>query len=410
MGRRQRYAGLLRLAVGRIVGRFTRGEGKQLALSIFGVAIAIMVMVTVGGVAVGLASQSAIQGEDVDYWIVPEERTASSIAVSVEGTQLGGTHAAAARLDNVPAIDYATPVLLRVVQIRAPATNTSEYIIAAGVIPDGTDRDILGVSTGALTQGDPYYANGTYDGEWTGEVVASDAAAELLAVETGDEVTLPRQQANRSMRVENVSAGSYSTGAGPLPIVVVHQSELQTMTGATNGDPADQILVSTTSPGVKSQIESLYPQTTVITKSGFTGQSLSTSSLPVAIAVTAVITAVVVGTLFVATMMGLELHANRKRLAVLTAIGYPTRSRALLVIAETFILTLCGTALGIFLGVGGIELTNRLAAQYLGVQSVATFDPRLVLAAGVVAIVIAAAASIYPVWLTRRADVLEVLG
>ncbi|RLM84002.1 ABC transporter permease [Halobellus sp. Atlit-38R] len=410
MGRWHRYTGLVRLAIGRISGRFARGEGKQLAVSIFGVAIAIMVMVTVGGVAIGLASQSAIQGEDVDYWVVPEDRTATSIAVSVEGTQLGGTHDVAAQLNQNPQVSYATPVLLRVIQVRAPASNTSEYVLAAGVIPNGADRDILGVSTASLTPGDPYYANGTYSGEWTGEVVASDAAADLLALDTEDSVTLPRKKFNRSLRVVNVSTGSYSTGTGPLPIVILHQSELQAITGATSGDPADQILVSTTNSGVKSQIEELYPQTTVVTKSGFAGQSVSTSSLPVAIAVTALLTAVVVGTLFVATMMGLELHADRKRLAVLTAVGYQTSSRALLVVAETFVLTLLGTGAGILLGIGGISVTNQLAARYLGVQSVATFDPRLLLAAGVVALVIAAAASIYPVWLTRRADVLEVLG
>jgi putative ABC transport system permease protein len=369
-----------------------------------------MVMVTVGGVALGLASQSAIQGDDVDYWIVPEDRTASSIAVSVEGSQLGGTHAAADQLNSDPQIEYATPVLLRVVEVRVPASNTSEYVIAAGVIPSGDDRTILGTSTAALTPGDPHYANGSYDGPWTGEVVASEAAADLLDAETGDTFVLPRQQSNRSLQVVNVSTGSYTTGAGPLPIVVLHQSELQTITDTTAGDPADQILVSTTASGLKPQLEGLYPRTTVVTKSGFAEQSVSTSSLPVAIAITAVLTAVVVGTLFVATMMGLELHAGRKRLAVLTTIGYQTRSRAFLVVAETFILTVCGTAFGVLLGLGGIRLTNLLAERYLGVQSVAIFDTRLVLAAGVVAGVIAVAASVYPVWLTRRTDVLEVLG
>ncbi|QCC47230.1 ABC transporter permease [Halobellus limi] len=410
MGSRHRYAGLLGVALGRLAGRFRRGEGKQLAVSVLGVAIAIMVMVTVGGVALGLASQSAIQGDDVDYWIVPEDRTASSIAVSVDGPQLGGTHDVTARLNRNPQVEYATPVLLRVVQLRAPASDTSEFVLVAGVIPDGGDREVLGVSTAALTPGDPYYANGTYDGEWTGEVVASGPAAELLALEGGDPLATPRQGSNRSLHVENVSTGSYNTGAGPLPIVVVHQSELQAITGATAGDPADQILVSTTSAGVRSELEALYPQSSVITKSGFAEQSVSTSSLPVAVALTAVLTAVVVGTLFVATMMGLELHADRRRLAVLAAIGYRTRSQAFLVVAETFILTLCGTVVGIALGVGGIAATNALATRYLGVQSVAVFDPILVGAAGAVAVLIAAAASIYPVWLTRRTDVLEVLG
>lgn len=410
MGNWHRYAGLLRLAAGRIAGRFRRGEGKQLAVSIFGVAIAIMVMVTVGGVALGLASQSAIQGDDVDYWIVPEDRTASSIAVSVEGSQLGGTHATADRLNRDPQIEYATPVLLQVVEVRVPASDTSEYVIAAGVIPGGDGRNILGTSTAALTPRDPYYANGTYNGSWTGEVVASEAAADLLSAETGDAFVLPRQQSNKSLQVVNVSTGSYTTGAGPLPVVVLHQSELQAITDSTAGDPADQILVSTTASGLKPRLEGLYPRTTVVTKSGFAEQSVSTSSLPVAIAITAVLTAVIVGTLFVATMMGLELHAGRKRLAVLTTIGYQTRSRAFLVVAETFMLTVSGTAFGVLLGLGGIQLTNILAEQYLGVQSVAVFDTRLVLAAGVVAGIIAVAASVYPVWLTRRTDVLEVLG
>ncbi|WP_144905861.1 ABC transporter permease [Halobellus captivus] len=410
MDSRHRYIGLLGIAVGRLVGRFRRGEGKQLAVSVLGVAIAIMLMVTVGGVALGLASQSAIQGDNVDYWIVPEDRTASSIAVSVDGPQLGGTHDITAELNTNPQIDYATPVLLRVVQLRAPASDTSEYIIVAGVVPDGGDREVLGVSTGALTPGDPFYANGTYDGRWTGEIVASEPAAELLSAEVGDSLTMPRQDSNRSLHVENISTGSYNTGAGPLPIVVLHQSELQAITGATDGDPADQILVSTKSSDVRPELESLYPQSTVVSKGGFAEQSVSTSSLPVAVALTAVLTAVVVGTLFVATMMGLELHADRQRLAVLSAIGYRMRSQAFLVVAETFILTGIGTFVGVGLGLTGIAATNALATRYLGVQSVAIFDPVLVLTAGAVAVVIAAAASIYPVWLTRRTDVLEVLG
>jgi putative ABC transport system permease protein len=410
MGRRQRYGGLLRLAVGRIAGRVRRGDARQLFVSVLGVAVAIMLMVTVGGVAIGLASQSAIQGENVDYWIVPEGTTATSIAVSVGGPQLGGTHAAAARLNDHEQIEYATPVLLRVIQLRAPASDSTEYVIAVGVIPDDQPRSILGVSTGGLTPGDPHYANGSYEGPWTGEVVASDAAATLLDLEAGQDVSLPSRQTNRTLRVTNVSAGGEQTGMGPLPVVVLHQSELQSLTGATSGDPADQILVSTNSPNVRPTIENLYPRTTVVQKSGFSGQDLSTSSLPVAIALTAVLTAVVVGTLFVATMMGLELHADRRQLAVLAAIGYRTRSRAFLVVVETFVLTFLGAALGTGLGVGGIYLTNRLADSYLGVDSVAVFDPLLVAAAAVVAAVIAAFASIYPVWLTRRADVLEVLG
>lgn len=410
MGSLQRLCALIRLAAMRIKGRVTSGNSRQLLSSIFGVAIAVMLMTTVGGVAIGLASQSAIQGDDVDYWIVPEANTASSIAVSVDGPQLGGTHNAAARLSSDSRIDYATPVLLRVVKMSVSGSNTSEYVIAAGVIPAEESREILGVPTGSLTPGDPHYENGSYNGAWTGEIAASDAAASLLNASAGDEVTTPRQQPNQRLRIVNVSSGGYTTGGGPLPVVLLHQSELQSMTGATNGDPADQILVSTNDPSVQTYIENVYPGTNVVQKSGVSGEELSTSSLPVAIGLTAVLAAVVIGTLFVATMMGLELHADRKQLAVLAAMGYRERSRAFLVIAETFLLTFTGAALGVVLGLGGIELANNLAEQYLGVGSIAVFDPLLIGAAGVVAVLIAAFASIYPVWLTRHSEILEVLG
>lgn len=406
----RRLLGLVRIAGARIVGRIASGNARQLFSSVVGVAVAVMLMTTVGGVAIGLSSQSAIQGEGVDYWIVPEASTASSVAVSVDGPQLGGTHETAARLTADDRVDHATPVLLRVLEMEAAGSNASEYVIAAGVVPGEQSGAILGVPTASLTPGDPYYANGSYQGTWTGEVAASDAAASLLDASSGDDIVLPRRETNRSLRIVNVSSGSYTTGAGPLPVVVLHQSELQTLVGATSGDPADQILVSTDDASVRSDIERIYPATNVVRKSGVSGDELSTSSLPVAIGLTAVLAAVVIGTLFVATMMGLDLHADRKQLAVLAAVGYRERSRALLVVAETFILTVSGTVIGVGLGFGGIALMNRLAKQYLGVDSIAIFDPILIGAAGVVTVLIATLASIYPVWLTRRADVLEVLG
>jgi putative ABC transport system permease protein len=410
MGRRHRLLGLVRVAVARLLGRLAGGDSRQVLTSLVGVAVAIALMTTVGGVAVGLASQSAIQGEGVDYWVVPEASTASSVAVSVDGPKLGGTHDVATRLSRDDRVDYATPVLLRVLQVHNAASNTTEYVLVAGVVPDERGRPVLGVPTDALEPGDPYYADGAYDGPWTGEVVASDAAAQVLNASTGDELSLQRRDAPGTLSVVNVSAGSYTTGAGPIPVVVMHLGELQAVSGATGSDQADQILVSTDDPSVRSDVESLYPETTVVQQNGFSGRQVSLSSLPMAIGVTAVIAAVVIGTLFVATMMGLEVHAERADLAVLSAVGFGERSRSLVVVVETLSLTVLGSVLGLAAGVGGIHLTNLLAGRYLGVDDVAAFDPLLVVTAAVVAVVIGLLASVYPVWLSRRTDVLEVLG
>ncbi|SEM06972.1 ABC transporter permease [Haloferax larsenii] len=409
MSRRlQRLAGVIRLGLARFTGRLFGGDSRQLWSSIAGVAFAVMLMTTVGGIGLGLASQSAIESEGVDYWVVPEAGSASAIAVSVDAPRLGGVHSVANKLNARSDVDYATPVLLHVTRIENPRTEASEYVLLVGVVGDGSNQSILGLPTTPLTPGDPYYADGDYDGPWTGEVVLSDAAATLLDVKKGEKIA-PATAPNETLSVATISESNYATGGGPISIGVVHLSEAQELAGATNGDQADQILVSTNNGAVRKEIESLYPGTEVVTQSGFAQQQASNSSLSLAIAIGGVVTAFVVGSLFVATLMGLEILSQTESFATLAAIGYSTRSRALLVLIETLSVTLLGGAIGLLFGLGGIELANYLGETYLGVSPVALFDPVLVGAAAVVALLIGATASVYPIWLSRRSNPLEVL-
>ncbi|SEL82895.1 ABC transporter permease [Haloferax larsenii] len=406
----RRLAGVVRLGLARFTGRLFGGDSRQLWSSIAGVAFAVMLMTTVGGISLGLASQSAIESEDVDYWVVPDAASASAIAVSVDAPRLGGVHSVTDRLAEDDRVDYATPVLIRVLELSNPQTGHSEYVLVAGVIPDSTSRSIIGLPTAPLEPGDPHYADGNYDGRWTGQAVLSSGAATLLDAEQGTTLSPKTGSAtNRSLTVSGVAESEYTTGVGEVPVALVHLSEAQTLSGATSGDQADQILVSTDDAAVAGDIEQLYPQTNVVKRTGFAQQQLSSSSLPLAIAVGAVLTAFVVGTLFVATMMGLEVLSERASLATLAAIGYSSSSRSLLLVVETLGVTLSGAVVGLGLGIGGIELTNVLTERYLGITSVARFDPLLVAAAFVVSVLIGLFASVYPVWLSHRANPVEVL-
>jgi putative ABC transport system permease protein len=186
-------------------------------------------------------------------------------------------------------------------------------------------------------------------------------------------------------------------------------AELQTITGVESGDQADQILVSTNDPSVRSDIERLYPGTDVVSRTGLAGRELSTSSLPLAMAVSSFLVALTVGVLFVATMMGLELTSNRRYIAMLGAVGFSTRSRSLVVFAETLSISVLGGVIGIGVGAGGIVALNRATRETVGV-AVARFEP-LLLGYGLgVAVLIGVLAAPYPVWLSRRLDTLEVLA
>lgn len=404
MGRRRALVGI---GFRRVIGRLQSADARRVVLAICGVVLAIALMVTVTGVALELASGSTVRSEDVDYWIVPEGGSVSSVAVSVEGPQLGSVHSVAEQLSRQERIDYATPIQMRILEVRAG--DTQEYILALGVVAPPESRTVAGLPTTGLTPGDPHYANGTYNGTWTGETIVSDSAGQLLGVPQGGSMQIVTGGTNRTLTATQVVESDLSSGLGPTPVVLMHLAELQSVTGAASGDQADQILVSTNAPGVKADLENVYPRTQVMTRGGIGAESVSLESLPIAVAVTALLAALVVGILFVATMMGLEVTADRQNIATLATLGYSAGSQTLLVMVETLVVTLIGGVGGVVVGIGGIAVVNRLTVQFIGVEA-ARFHPLLLGYGLVVGLVIGLVAAPYPIWLTRRTDVLEVLN
>lgn len=407
-----RRRALVAFAVRRVWGGLRGPRAKRLGLAVVGVAVAVALVTTVSGVALGLASQSVVQADGVDYWVVPEGGDLTTVAVATDGPRLGDTHALTASLRDDPRVTYATPVLLQVTPVRA-AGGEERYVLLVGVVaPSSGTADpprVAGLSTAPLAPGDPHYADGGYDGRWTGDLVASPAAAELLGVDAGDEVRVASTAANGSFRVTAVASEGPTTAAGATPVALVHLSELQTATGAASGDTADQLLVATNDPGVRERLTTLYPRTQVVTRSGLSSGDVSTTSLPVAAALAAFVVSLAVGALFTATTMGLEVTRDRRTLATLAALGYGDRSLVLVVATETVTLCLVGGVAGVALGLLGVVATNAAVAE-AGLPAVATVHPALVPLGIGTAALIGLVAAPYPAWLSRRASVSEVLG
>ena len=407
MGRLRRLWGLVGLGVARVRGRI-RVAPHRVVLSVFGVALAIGLMISVTGVSLGLASQAVVESEAVDYWIVPEGSQAESVVVSSGGVKLGNVHSTSQRIARDDRVEYATPVFVTLLPVQDAVTGERTYVLTVGVVPT-PEMDILGLPAGALTPGDPHYANGSYDGPRTNELVMNDAAAAVTNASEGTTLTTP-SGGNQSLRVVNVSAGTETSVSGAVPVMLIHLSELQADSGAQSGDQADQILVSTNDRVVKERLAGQYPRTTVVERTGLSGQQVSPSSLPLAMAVAALLAAVVVGVLFVTTMMGLEVNAGRQHVGTLAAMGYSRAARSVVVAAETLCLAGIGGLLGVALGGLGILGINAVGQALLGVGTTALFDPRLVGYALVVALVIGLVGAVYPVLVSFRTSELEVLA
>lgn len=408
-GRIARWRGVVGLALRQLWTRAVNDRSGRVWFSIAGIAIAVALMLVVTGVGLGLAAESTIQSDSVDYWILHSD-SASSAVVGTGSPKFGTAHADVERLRTFDGVSSATPVLVQLIQIRATTGDEPRYILAVGVIPSEDTGTIAGLPTMNDPSGDPFFANGSYDGTWTGDVVLSSGAATLLNASPGTELrvfsTNPHVAANE-LTVTRVSEGTDMRGLGQLPVALFRLSELQALTGADEGDQADQILVSTNTPGVKSELEEMYPDATIVPRTGITSKQLLNAELPLAMSLTAVVIATAIGLLFVATTMGLEITAERQVLAVLGAVGYPPLDRAILMIARTFGLTLVGGVIGVGLGYIGIQVVNLGATTALGVGRVGIFQPLLAVAGIAVALIIGALTSPYLYALTTRTNVLE---
>lgn len=369
MRNRARVAGLVGLGVRRTVGRLRGTASTQTLLSIAGVAVAIALMLTVTGVGLGLATGDTVAGSATDYWILPSE-SASSVVVGVEGQRLGAVHRVTARIERIEGVSHATPVLVAVVRANASGSAGEDaYLLALGVIPSERGAPVVGIPTDGLTPGDP-----GYEGEPTNEVVLSAGAAETLGADRGTGIRFGTRE-NRSFRVTAVEQPR-SAGLGQLPVAVLHLSELQTLTGAS-GDSADRILVDAAPPATAADLEGIYPNTKVLTREERVREQVTSSRLSLAMGVASLLVAVVVGSLFVATTMGLELAADSETRAVLAAVGFSPLSRVVVVATQTLVVCALGGLLGVGLWLGASLLINAVAGATLAAGGIASLSPLL---------------------------------
>jgi len=96
--RGRRLIGLLGVSLRRTYIRATKTAPGRTWLSVVGVALAVGLMVVVGGIGVGIATQSTVYGDNVDYWISPESDGSSSALVETDAPRFGSVHPTTAEL------------------------------------------------------------------------------------------------------------------------------------------------------------------------------------------------------------------------------------------------------------------------------------------------------------------------
>lgn len=366
-----RWIGFIAVGIRRTASRATHTARQRVRFSGLGVAAAIALLIMVTGLGVGLATSTTVYDDDLDYWIVPDTDSPQSPLIATDNTQFSSVHETNDRIREHEGVDSSTPVLSQI--HRVEANGTSEYILVVGVINTPELDRVSGVDSDSLTPHDPHYSNGEYNGKWTGEVILSQGAADLLTVSSTDPVTIA---GNNSFAVTAIN--NQSRSAGDVPTALVQLSELQHVTGSETYDQADQFVVGTNSPTVQNDLEEIYPQSSVQSRGEVAMSETLNSDLSLALALTALIVSLSIGTLFVVTTSGLEIVADRQQLAILSAMGVSVRSQLRLVGTQTLVLTGAGGLVGTIGGLIGIRVINAIAVRTITTEPIAVSHPLFV--------------------------------
>jgi len=402
--RRRRWTGLFSLTVSRWWQRATGTTAGRIVSTVAAVALTIAFLLVVTGIALSLADGGVTTTDDATVHITPEAQQTLSSVDGVEGPRLGKTNERASTIRAHDGVAHASPVLIEVGRLEAGGDPQTVQLV--GVVPDGESRTVSGLSTDALEDGDPHYANGSYDGPRTGGIVLSRIAADRLGASAGDDLTV----STSPRRATNFSVTAVSETDGGAPVALVHASELQSLSGAADGELADRMVIWGEPDAARSAAADAYPDASVAVTDTADPTALFDDGLAFATSVIALVVGVTICASFVATTMGMTVDEDRRTLAVLESVGVPARGRLAVIAISTGITTLVGSVVGVGLGAAGIAGVNAVASATVAPGAVAQFHPLFVPYGIAVAVLAGIVAVPYPLAVAARTSVLAEVG
>jgi putative ABC transport system permease protein len=290
---------------------------------------------------------------------------------------------------------------------------------SVGWIPSenaGIETPTLYQGTGFTLPGDPHYANGTYDGPFTHEIVLDQGLATVLGVSVGGLVwvgsTTPPNATALGGWYANATAFRVVGISGPFWLIpsallaFFYLSELQTVAGGASPstDYASLVLIHLTDPTTAStdqaRLETAFPSLTVFTLADVLGAVQQVVNLYRTFGILIGAIGIVVAALFATTVLQMSVDDRSREFAVLRAVGY-TRWRVGVTVAEEgLLLAAIGLAIGLpFAWLGGYELNRFLLGLIGGLPSsfsFVAFQPAVLLAGVGLVALIGVAASLLP--------------
>jgi putative ABC transport system permease protein len=391
-----------------------RHDRTRSVLAVFGIALAVVATTTLAGTGYGVIAtgEERFESADRDMWITGGPVQFAPGTVGGVENSLYDAHEVSAEIERRGDVRNAVPMSFQTVYV---GQNDSEFETLVGVGAPARGGSVQITEGEQFSQRDVHYANGTYDGPMTHEVVIDERTATLLNVSVGDTLHIGGTIADARQHEFTIVGISptFSRFLG-TPTVVVQLSELQEITGTTGTDSASLITVTLADGAdpetVSAELEQEYPEYEIRTNREQLQATLERQAVVLASGASLVGLAVIAGiALTVNLLLGL-VYQQRRELAALQALGAAPSTLVGFTVVQAIALGVLGGLLGGGLTIPLAMLLNQVATALVGFENVVR-TPTFVLEGGfAIALVMSILGATVAGWRVSRLSPADELG
>jgi len=372
---------------------------SRTALTFFAIGVSVAFAILLVSVAVGLDQENnARVDRQTNFWIIPAGSGVLDPVMNSEKTMLGNAHQRMDEIRSFPDVKSVSPVLNKVIYA---AKNEPKMVMGIGVIPDSSEIFFQD----ALAPGDPHF----YGNDWTRQVEVNEKLSKLLGVQKGDLIHLSAYPANITNSthfkiVTIVDSAEFSNA----PVVILHLSELQELTGNLKGDRVNQITVI--GNDLLPLLQGYFPDAVILSEAQFYAHTLTDDRRILATATAVTVVSFLMGVLFISSAMIFSVNEKQKEFAVMRAIGISNGSIMKIIFYESIMISFSGGAAGVLMAVMGRYILIEVVRRFFDMDLILSSNPLIPLVVFSTAVIAGIISGIWPAISGRKANIASVLG
>lgn len=391
-----------------LVGAQLAHDRTRTVLAVAGIALAVLATMLLSGVGYGVLvfGEERVGAAGQDIWMTGGPGGLNPAAVGGFENTIHDAHELSRAISSREDVAFAIPIGFQTVYLSEDGEDF-DLIIGTGT-PHGGGPLIIEEGSG-FAGPDTHYADGTYEGPMTNEVVIDAVTAEQYDLSVGDTIHVGGTlSAAREHEFAVVGISPSMTAFLGAPTVTLRLSELQQVTGSTGTDPATFVVISLEDGAdvttVQAALVDEYPQYNVHTNREQLEAVLQQQATIIAGGVTLVVLAVLSGVALTVNLLAMFVAQQRRTLGVLTAIGIGRRSLVWFVVGQGLVLGVLGGTVGVVLAPVATRVLNRAAFELTGFDGIVQVPPVFYLGGFGIALGIGAVGAAVAGWKVRRLE------